>query len=81
MDKEIVIKLPEETYKGIMLGKWFGNGLASYIQEGTPLPKVHGDLIDRKQLINDGLGKGFCEWYDEIKYAQAIIEAEKGAEK
>lgn len=23
-----------------------------------------------KKLINDGIAKGFCDWYDEIKYAQ-----------
>ena len=45
---------------------------------GTPLPKEHGDLIDRKALLNRPYEKGgFVEWYDEIKHAPTIIEADK----
>lgn len=51
---------------------------ARAIKNGTPLPKGHGDLIDRKALIENGLRKGFCDWYDEIKMADTIIEADKG---
>lgn len=51
---------------------------AQAIKNGTPLPKGHGDLIDRQELINNGINKGFCDWYDEIKMADAIIEADKG---
>ena len=43
-----------------------------------PLPEGHGDLIDRKDLIENGLRKGFCDWYDEIKMADAIIESDRG---
>ena len=43
-----------------------------------PIPEGHGDLIDRKALIENGLRKGFCDWYDEIKMADAIIESDKG---
>lgn len=48
---QIVIDVPEETYKGIMLGKWDGNGLAYYVKVGKPLPKGHGDLIDVNRKI------------------------------
>lgn len=48
---------------------------------GVPLPKGHGDLIDRKDLIEDGTSKGFCDWYDEIKMADTIIEAEVNADE
>lgn len=50
-DIELVVKIPEETYKGIMLGKWDGNGLAYYVKVGTLLPKGHGDLMDKNELI------------------------------
>lgn len=43
-----------------------------------PLPEGHGDLIDRKALIENGIRKGFCNWYDEIKMADTIIEADTG---
>ena len=85
MDREIVIKIPEETYKGIMLGKWFANGLASYVQEGTPLPKGHGALKDV-----DRIKTAFpCGEYVRtesvratIDHEDTIIEADKeGAEK
>ena len=50
---ELAIKIPEETYKGIMLGKWDGNGLAYYVKDGTPLPKGHGRLIDADEIDNN----------------------------
>lgn len=34
------------------------------------------ELIDRNALIDNGLSKGFCEWYDEIKQAEVITEHE-----
>ena len=46
------------------------------IQNGTPLPKGHGDLIDRKALMENAYTKEFCSWYDEIKMADTIIEAD-----
>lgn len=45
---------------------------------GTPLPKGHGRLIDADAIIDGGINKGFCDWYDEIKYAPTIIEADGG---
>ena len=29
-------------------------------------------LIDKDKLINDGIEKGFCDWYDEIKKAPTV---------
>ena len=51
------------------------------ISKGTSLPKGHGDLIDRKNLIENGINKGFCDWYDEIKMADTIIKAEESDSK
>ena len=48
------------------------------VLNGIPLPKGHGDLIDRQAVFDNGMKKGFCEWYDEIKYANPVIEAERG---
>lgn len=44
------------------------------------LPKSHGRLIDADAVIDNGINKGFCNWYDEIKSAPTIIEAEEEAE-
>lgn len=48
---------------------------------GQVLTEGHGDLIDRKKLIEDGINKGFCDWYNEIKYAPTIIEADRSEEE
>lgn len=47
---KIIIDIPEEEYKRVMDGRWYGNGLADYIEHGTPLPKGHGDLKDADAL-------------------------------
>lgn len=83
---ELVIKIPEETYKGIMLGKWDENGLAYYVKDGTPLPKGHGRLIDANRLrsmysinrANFNTVVGIQKWIDE---APTIIEAERSEEE
>lgn len=86
---KIVIDIPEEDYKGIchlkneqlrMLPEEVAETLMR-IANGTPLPKGYGDLIDRQTLIDNGINKGFCDWYDEIKMADAIIEADTGETK
>ena len=80
---KIVIDIPEERYKDIQRIAWMQleyhhfKTAEQIITNGTPLPKGHGDLIDRKDLIENGISKGFCDWYDEIKMADTIIEADK----
>lgn len=78
---EIVIKIPEglkDVFENRNVTALDVEEMRMAIKNGTPLPKGHGDLIDRQALINDGIEKGFCDWYDEIKYADTIIEADKG---
>ena len=31
-------------------------------------------LIDVDKLINDGINKGFCDWWHEIKNAETVLE-------
>lgn len=62
-DIELVIKLPEESYKFAQECKSKGSSRHSWnlshddivlmIANGTQLPKGHGDLIDRKELKKD----------------------------
>lgn len=54
-DIELVIKIPEEEYEDI---KYFGtivdesrDYIANIILSGIPLPKGHGDLIDKSEAI------------------------------
>jgi len=87
-DIELIIKIPEEVYEeiknGVDIEIHYGEHIvvkdtwaSEIIKNGTPLPKGHGDLIDRNELIENGINKGFCDWYDEIKSINAIIESNK----
>ena len=81
-DIELAIKIDEELYKDIK-----EHGLCGYcsdreivgesIAAGTPLPKGHGDLIDRKVLLNNGYQMEPVEMWYGIKYAPIILEADK----
>ena len=87
---QILIEIDEEIYNDIKQGKIY----KSYhdvpqesvvaIANGTPLPKGHGDLIDRDDLLADS----YCidDWSGNevnivdvmtVKMADAIIEADK----
>ena len=71
-DIELVIKIPEETYKGIMLGKWDENGLAYYVKDGTPLPK--GSQIEIPMCED----RAYEKWVQvAINSAPTIVEADE----
>lgn len=90
---ELVIKIPEKTYKHILSMQFYIPGSRSdkllleeilkAIRTGTPLPKGHGDLIDRKDLTPDAdyedgiFGAVSCQ---QIVEAEAIIEADTESE-
>lgn len=72
---KIVIDIHEKDYQTIKNGH-IPFSVLDAIMKGTPLPKGHGRLIDADWVINNRLSNGFCDWYDEIKDAPTIIEAE-----
>lgn len=76
---DLVIKIDEDIAQGIMEGnndeprnivKSFQTTIADAIKKGKPLPKGHGDLIDRSMLPTNYIT------YDDIANATAIIEAD-----
>lgn len=77
---QIVINIPEEEYKNIKNYTAPMTWTEHLIKNGTPLPKGHGRLKDIDKIISDGMSKAFCDWYDEMKYASTIIEADKAEE-
>lgn len=95
MDREIVIKIPEEEYEEIINSEDCGlHILTRAIANGTPLPKGHGRLIDVIQLkakmfdlpgrTNGSYWDGVDDVGDLIDNAQTVIDAsrpEKGAEE
>ena len=81
MDREIVIKLPEEEYEEIINSEDCGlHTLTRAIANGTPLPKGHGRLIDA-DAIWDLYHDNDYDFYEALDDAPTIIEAEKGEEK
>ena len=81
---ELVIKIPDDIYYFIKTHCRTENVLDMAIVNGIQIPKGHGDLIDR----NDLLAKSYCiDDYAEfeadivdtntVEMAEAIIEADK----
>jgi len=84
---KLIIDIPEEIYQ--MCRSCLGDAdcIESAIAHGTPLPKGHGDLIDRNLALSDD---GLCEFhiYDDyvkmrnyLKSISPIIEADKESEE
>ena len=77
---QIVINISKEEYKRVMDGKWEGNALADYIENGVQLPKGHGRLIDESDLMPDSDyedGMFYAVSIGAINGAPTIIEADK----
>ena len=81
-DIELVIKIPEEEYKWIKESdKTVFADVASKecmlyaIENGTPLPKGHGRLIDGDSFVQE---HSLAFVRDVINDAPTIIEADKG---
>ncbi len=81
---KIVIDMPEDVYEEIMAHnrELRESGKSAYyleglIQNGTPLPEGHGDLIDRKELLKQPMDlANYPSNY--VQVAPTIIEADKG---
>ena len=84
--QEIVIKISEEMWERVKDG-YVPLGISKYLKNGTVLPKEHGDLIDR----NDLLQESYCidDWSGNevnivdtmtVEMADTIIEAERSEE-
>ena len=83
---QIVIDIPKEMYNLILSEKYELNNGADYsarcVQNGIPLPKGHGRLIDADKLIDSDriiADSRKCHYIPMIDVYQAptIIEADK----
>ena len=77
---KVVIKLDKKIYQQAKLLQSRGEGsvYAQIIANGTPLPKGHGDLIDRNHF--DRLLRSYGLHYEAdtfIPMATTVIEADK----
>lgn len=86
---QIVIDIPEDMYYAIEHRYWSvvnETMLLSCVANGTPLPKGHGDLIDKgifKKWIETQDGDTIMpEYYlDALDEQETIIEAERSDEE
>ena len=84
---QIVIEIPESTYKEIMYDSqftdWNLNCYERAIKNGTPLPEHHSDLIERDALLDNvkdyGEGQSKLMLIDPyyVRRADTIIPATK----
>ena len=82
---KLIIDIPEKAYKLRLTNPvWYNSNIDKAIRNGIPLPKGHGDLIDRNLALSDD---GLCEFhmYDDyvkmrnyLKSIPPIIESDKG---
>lgn len=89
-DIELVIKIPEVIMAYIKRNRCllvYTDEVANAILDGTPLPKGHGDLIDRKELRKNAytaeevmLGAKQVVDTQDIDDAPTIIETDKESE-
>ena len=77
---QIVIGIPDEEYKRLTYIDIFK--LRGYIENGTPLPKGHGRILDEKDILdtenNDGGWYDLADMPEYIAGVKAIIEADNG---
>lgn len=88
---ELVIRIPEEMYEQIKDSNTIfrDDERTCYeaVKNGIPLPKGHGDLIDKDALYAQfeyadyDLEKTFYDFEKALEYAQPIIEADKRVEE
>jgi hypothetical protein len=77
---QVVINISEKDYQTLKKKEEFNAMYLNYYEKlivyGTPLPKGHGDLIDRKELLKLPIDKAnYPSSY--VKFAHAIIEADR----
>ena len=77
---ELIIKIPNSTFTDLKK-KQNRTEVDVAVLNGTPLPKGHGDLIDRQELLKITLCKTFGLRSVDIENAPTIIEADRGDEE
>ena len=71
---KIVIDIPDEAYELLKSKQVLDNIAESIIANGTPLPKGHGELID-KDVVLDMMNHGILEDY--ITTMGGVIPADR----
>lgn len=80
---KIVIDIPSRTYEKILSNEYDYGDMNIIIQNGKPLPKGHGRIIDESQIKHIVCHTERELYGDKIRYVKAtdaptIIEADRG---
>ena len=67
---KVIIDIPKETYKGIMLGKWDDNGLAFYVKTGTLLDNVLDEIDEEIEQLPTNTRTNWDGCCPDIDYPQ-----------
>jgi hypothetical protein len=67
---KLIIEIPKETYKGIMLGKWDDNGLAFYVKTGTLLDNVLDEIDEEIEQLPTNTRTNWDGCCPDIDYPQ-----------
>lgn len=84
---QIVIDIPEGAYEEICRARFpiqDGYRLVSWIKDGTPLPKGHGDLKDTDAILRElsvVSSRPVKSQLYMIRQAQTLVEADKESEE
>lgn len=70
---QIVIDIPDKTYEKIVENEYDYGDMNVIIQNGTPLPKGHGRLIDESKIEQIFFHKEES-FYKNLKYERVIID-------
>ena len=81
---QIVIDIDENLYRQLTVKREYyledGEDLCGAVQNGTPLPKGHGDLIDKSAYRKEFLNSRDFEPMKILDFQPIIIEADKESE-
>ena len=81
---KIVIDIPKHIYdcvigRTVLLSHM--DEMCKAIEEGTPLPKGHGDLVDFDRLCKEYWDGNYMEIHkDDLSNIKPVIEADGGSE-
>ena len=77
---QIVIDIPEKVVRAIQEGRDYRYDIHTAIAQGTPLPKIHGRLIDAELLWNSYHAYDY-DFYEALEDAPTTIEAYSESEE
>ena len=86
---QIVIDISEDDFRKVQDGRASVSMMRKAIRNGTPLPKGHGELIDKNLIVNEmeqayknslsePFAKLFVDFMAYIDDAPTIVKADKG---